>query len=362
MTRLFTLVACVAITLLAPATDAAAATQYNMLTAPDAVSRAVLSGPTVRFEDGATSNADIFGAINRNYPKIIEQNFARLNAADQTALLEKLSDVELQGIAQLYVNANANANRNGVLLLVAADRLDGTHLARLAKFFGYAPVYEAITKAAPVKGQSFAQHSSIVYPAPVAGNLSPLAFAARAGTSSLVTTTGVQMDSGGITPMQSGFKPAVSMTLEQLYTGFRTMQVGSWATSAAVYETLFYASGHLGKAASAGAAIGYGLTTVAQLYAPDWYYGSFVPAVGDSVSYLSQAVTSAIMYGTQSTSKLGQYQQAVAPVMAVPSIAQMTMEATGGDAGVEMPWYEFSGGGGGGSGCKVGEECHPVIR
>lgn len=103
----------------------------------------------MKFEDGAESKGDVPAAIARNYPQIIEQNFARMNTAATHAVVNSLADVELQAIAQLCAKANADAHRTGALLLIAADRMDGAHLARLSKFFRYAPVYDAITKMAP---------------------------------------------------------------------------------------------------------------------------------------------------------------------------------------------------------------------
>ena len=154
MSKFARIAACAAIALLVPVSYASAATQLTMVTAPDAVSRAVLSVPTVKFEDGAESRGDVPAAIARNYPQIIEQNFARMSTAATHAVVNNLTDVELQAIAQLYANANADAHRTGALLLIAADRMDGAHLARLSKFFDYAPVYDAITKMAPTKAQT----------------------------------------------------------------------------------------------------------------------------------------------------------------------------------------------------------------
>jgi len=61
------------------------------------------------------------------------------------------------------VNANASTVRSGKLLQVAASRLDGAHLGRLSKFFGYADVRAAVTSTAPTKLSSFEANSSTAF-------------------------------------------------------------------------------------------------------------------------------------------------------------------------------------------------------
>ncbi len=132
------------------------------------------------------------------------------------------------------------------------------------------------------------------------------------------------------------------------------------AAPGALYETLFYAGQELTWAASGGYAVGTGLTYVAQTYAPDWYYGTFVDTVGNTATWFQNTYNNIVTYSSQSTSELASYQQAVAPVMTVPSIAQMTLAATGGDAFVTDAWYETSGGGSGGGGGGCHSDCPPV--
>lgn len=357
MLKFSRIAACAAIAMFVSVSHASAATPLTVITAPDAVSRSVLSVPTVRFDDGAESKSDLPAAIARNYPQIIEQNFARMNSSATHALVNNLTDVELQAIAQLYTNANANAHRNGALLLIAADRMDGPHLARLSKFFGYAPVYDAITKMAPIKAQNFAQNASIMYPAPAPGGATPAMISAQAAA--LVTRPRLSVAGGAtLSPMQT-FKPVTSMTFEQLYTGFRTMQVGSMAGTAALYETMVYAGGQLTAAYGGGYLIGTGLTWVAQTYLPDWYYGTFVDAVGDSVQWLQNAANTVGSFYGSSIYELGNYEINTAPTMSVPSAALAQMEASGGDAYVTRPMVVYLYGGGG---CVHAWDCHQSPR
>ena len=127
MLKITSFAAGLALALLLPASHAASA-DLTRYTAPDAVSRSILA-QHVRFADGALTPQDRPAAIHRNYPMIVEQNFARMDQSRSSAWVDQLSDVELQGIAQLYANANADSHRSGLLLQVAANRMDGPHLA-----------------------------------------------------------------------------------------------------------------------------------------------------------------------------------------------------------------------------------------
>jgi hypothetical protein len=344
----------------------AAPVPLTMLSAPDSVSRSILARPVQHFEDGAVSPQDIPAAIHRNYPQILEQNFARMNAQSSLAFVDNLSDVELGAMAQLYANANADTQRTGKLLLVAANRMDGAHLARLSKFFGYAPVYEAILQAAPLKAQNFAQNAPVVSSAPVIGAPSPLAAPMRPVSSSPFALNS-KLGGGAITPMQ--FKPSTGMTLDEIYTGFRGMQVGSMGGTAALYESTFYAGTQLTIAWGAGYGFGTGLTYLAQTYIPDWYYGTFVDAVGNTADWFQHVVDTAGNFYGSSIYDLGHYESSTAPAMGVPSAAQSSMQNTGGDFGVTSAWQTIwinpptggGGGGGGGGGCAPGEKCPPVL-
>jgi hypothetical protein len=348
-----------AVALILPAAYAASA-PLNMLTAPDMASRGILASPITHFEEGATSKSDIPAAINRNYAKIIEQNFARLNATDTNSLVDNLSDVELKSIAQLYANANADAHRSGALLLVAADRMDGQHLARISKFFGYAPVYDAITKVAPTKAQNFAQNAPIVYTAPVAGASTPMTTMVMALPEASPSAVKLAVAVGGVIAPMQAFKPAISMTFDQLYTGFRTLQVGSMASTAALYETMVYSGMQLSGAYAGGYAVGTGMTWLAQTYAPDWYYGTFVNAVGNTVDWFQTTANTVGSFYGSSIYDLGHYEAATAPVMNVPSTAQTSMQDTGGDFGVTSAWNTVWVNAP--SNCPRGQKCPPPME
>jgi hypothetical protein len=324
----------------------AAVSAYDASTAPDAASREVLSHPVRAFEEGAAGPNDIAAAIERNYPKIVEQNIAAMRPANAAAWMDQLSDLELQHLAQLYVNANATAGRSGKLLAVAASRFDGTHLSRLAHFFGYNEVYSAVASVSPQKMQDFMSRTQMAYSAPVPG----------AALSVPMTVSAFR--TGGVSTM-AGFTPSTSMTLEQLYSGFRTMGVGSMAGTAAIYETAMYAGRNLVVAWGAGYAFGSGITYMMQEYTPDFYYNTFVPAVGgtiaNTITYVQNTVTTVYNdYFNGAATALGNFQMGTIPVYGNSPTVESDMGATGGDFGMEYEFMEVSGGGGGGSPCGRG--------
>jgi hypothetical protein len=325
----------------APVPTIVAPVPLTNLTAPDAVSRAILAHPILKFEQGAVSNADIPAAIHRNYPMIVEQNLARMDAKHTATFVDQLSDVELKGMAQLYTNANADAHRTGTLLLVAANRMDGPHLARMSKFFGYTPVYNAILAAAPIKAQSFAQNATIAFEAPIPGAETPMAAVARSLTLSsngaAASAEVIQLPGGGkITPMQ--WKPSTGMTWDEIYTGFRGMQVGELAGTAALYETAFYAGTQLTVAWGSGYAFGTGLTYLADTYTSTWYNETFVPMVGNTYTWFQNTVDMAGTWAGSNLYDLGHFEMTTAPTFSLPPAAEKISGTTGGDFDVSGAW------------------------
>jgi hypothetical protein len=317
----------------------AATIPYTDQTAPDALSRSILAFPLSGPADGATSGDDIPAAINRNFPKLIEFNVASMPSSTMSWWVDQLSDLELEHLAQLYVNANADAGRSGELLKVAALRLDGAHLGRLSIFFGHAEVRSAVAKMAPAKLDSFEANSSVSFVAPIVG-----------AALSMPDYEGVVGD--GAKGMQ-GFKPQVSMTFEQLYTGFRSMQVGSMATPAAIYETAMFAGKNLGAAGYLGWQVGSWIDSAMRAEAPDFYYGTFVNVVGGPVTYATNLVN-AVATDLGNAQTLGQLQANNMVPMGISQAVSNSMGATGGDWSMEGEYADWIGGGG----CKVRSACN----
>ena len=266
------------------------------------------------------------------------------------AWIDQLSDLELEHMAQLYVNSNATAGRAGKWLQVAALRLDSRRLVRLSRFFGYNEVYAAIVAMNPSKLNAFSALTTTAYPPPVAG--APLRTTARfEGFGANGHST--------VTPM--GFTPSGGMTIPELYAGFRSMQVGSMAAEAAIYETATYAGKHLVVAWGLGYGFGSLITTLMQDYAPNFYYDTFVPSVGGTIAktvdWTQNFVLDTYTKVTQGPSVLGPYQAQTLPTMGVPSAAQSTMGNMGGDFQLEYEYETYTGGGGS---CRPGLKCPPV--
>jgi hypothetical protein len=318
-----------------------AATGYTSETAPDALSKAVLETPILTPEEGAVDAAGVPAAIHRNFPKIIEQNFAGMPAGTAANWVHQLGDVELDHLAQRYVNANASAARKGKFLQLAALRLEGPDLGRLSKFFGYKAVHAAVAAMAPAKLADFKAYSSPSFAAPIPG------------AEPFVPST-VQAPAGVVT--MSGFTPEVTMTLDEIYIGFRTMQVGCMATTGALYETAAYAGAELYAAWTAGYWFGGQLTTMMQTYEPDFYYGTFVNWVGVPADWLQDLVYTTYSYGTN-LSGLGSYQSTTLPTMGTTTSQINSMGNLGGDWGTELGYETFEGGGGGA--CPRGQKCPP---
>ena len=321
-----------------------AAADYTADTAPDAVSKSVLAVQVLRPEEGAVNSDDIAPAIHRNFPKIIEQNLAARNERAAMAWIDQLSDLELDHMAQLYVNANASAARTGKLLQVAAARLDAAHLGRLAKFFGHAEVRAAVSHVAPKKLRSFEANSSPRFAAPIAGA------ALSAAPLMMRTSGGVMMASGSFTPQ-------VSMSFEELYAGFRSMQVGSMAVAGAVYELAAYSGKYLVVAWGIGYGFGTGITYLMQEYEPDFYNDTFVNWVGAPVDWVQNFVLTSYNKGSN-VQDLGQYQSTTLPTYGTSSSQIDSMGSMGGDWGTEYGYESFESAGGGGSGGS--KDCPPA--
>ncbi len=325
--------------------------KFTSQTAPDAVSRSILAARYTTFQDGASGPGDVRAAIDRNFANVIEHNLAVMSAGDMTAWLDQMSNRELADLAQLYTNSNALTVRSGRVLDVLAARLDVTRLRRLARFFGTNELNNAILAVAPAKFSAVVSATE-VYAAPVVG-------AAILASPSVTLMSATK--AGVVAPMQTA--PTADMTLNEIYLNFRTMPVGAMSVQAALYETGAYAGKNLVVAWGVGYAFGTLITDLMQTYAPTWYYGTFVPVVGGSVSgtanWLQNFVTKTynLMLSNQ-TNNLGQFESDTIPILGVPVGAEKSMGSTGGDLGMENE-YEDLVSSGGRHDC-IGGTCAPI--
>jgi hypothetical protein len=306
----------------------AAADPTTARSAPDAVSMQILAHHDVSFLEGATGPADVPAAIHRNFAKVIEQNLARMPASAMTAWLDGMNDAELRDLAQLYVNANADAHGKGAALQVFATRLDGRRLARLGRFFGYHEMNEAVLAVAPLKAQALAAGTSIVHAGPVPG-----AAIVRQASLNASLRAGAAANAG---------TSILDMSPYELYLDLRTMPIGARSVPAAIFETAMVWGAGLKGAYEGGQWVGTQIVGLMKAYAPDWYYGTFIHAVGDTVSFTQTVVdVSYDYYTTGRTADLGRYQGLTMPVMGVSRGDMYQMGLSGGDLGLEAPFENY---------------------
>ncbi|QPF74033.1 hypothetical protein G8A07_14655 [Roseateles sp. DAIF2] len=148
----------------------AQAKPFSASSAPDIASRAALEKPLRSLSDGAPARVDPSWIIHKNFPKAIDQNFARLDSRETAALLSRLSEAELSDLAQLYVNASTDTGHQGRLLDILSHRLSAPDLGRVSRHFGFAPVYDAVLRSAPGKSLDFQKNSNTMFSSPVPGS------------------------------------------------------------------------------------------------------------------------------------------------------------------------------------------------
>ena len=214
-----------AVAIFATGTCVAATAPYTALTAPDKESARVLESPLKAIWGDTPASSDRLYAIHLNFPRVIEQNVARLDSVGARALIDNLSEKELSDLAQLYVTANADTGHNPQLLAILANRLDAPRLTRVSHHFGYEPVYEALLATSPTEAAAFAQTPGYGYLAPVphANTVGSLRAQAAAG--------------GGATAMVSGISQFIGYTPYETYLSLRTAPVGALGVQGALFET-----------------------------------------------------------------------------------------------------------------------------
>jgi hypothetical protein len=282
---------------------------YALKTAPDSRTLAILSKEIRTLHDGLVPGADAAAVIRAMTPQVIEQNFARRSRAAVAALLADMSDSELHLLAQVYTEATDG--RPSTLLELLATRLDGTAMAQLAPYFGFAPVYDATWRAASEK--TFA-----------------LELAANSNDMLVATTA-------------SSSGPTVDMTIRQIYTYFRTAHYGGLSVKAALYETTSFAATRLALAYGTGYTIGTQISTLLQEHAP-----SVHNAIGAGIYTMVDTLSSTFQSGNVTLA--GSAQRAASVPFDMGSIG-LTIGFTGGDYLVVNEWCMVTLGGG--SGCPA---------
>lgn len=324
------------------------AAKFDRHTAPDQISRDILTKPLTRLQEGTAPGVDPSYQIHRNFPQIIEQNFARLDTNGMQTLIDALSDQELSDLAQLYVNAVTDNGQILRVLSVMADRLDFGRLARVSKHFGFLAVHGAISAVAPGKVHDFLSHSSPTYQGPTPGE-------ARFGPAGRYTPAAVTGRSGMVRTAYYGGRarfikvvglgPYLDMTPYEIYLSFRTAPIGALSVRAALYEmTVLVSKGAIG-AYTAGYEVGthYVLPAI-QTYAPD-LYDSIGGTIGTIVENLYRAPDGTATNGKQEqlTAQPGNF--------GLSNSVGNQIGNTGGDYECAWDWTYFGGYSGGG-GCS----------
>lgn len=315
--------------MLSHAASAKPQVRYTAATAPDALTRDILSKSVPRIaREGAVDLAD---GISANLPQVIEQNLARLNGPRIAALLTSLRPHEATTLAQVYVNLSVNAGRKPRLYDLLALRLEGAQLGAASRYFGFAPLYEAVHRVAPGKAYRFLEHSHPDYAAPVPGMLP----ATKQRPTRFIRTQRAA--------------PSIEMTLVEIYLDYRTAPVGSLGPTAAAFETVTFALARLTLWGGYGYAIGSGISYLLQTFAPEVHM-----RIGEGIYNFITPVLDIYQSGSTPEIGLSQMNMAVND-FDLGGIAGIFAE-TGGDYGVVAEWSANAGGGGCGSsldGCPI---------
>ncbi len=274
--------------------------------AQDATTRAVLAHPLARIDQGVPANGQVHVYIHRNFPQLVEQNVARMDAAGARAFVDNLSDLEWRHLAQLYANAVSDNGGTGRLLPLLAARVDGVRLGRIASAFGFAPVYEAVLNASPSQTQVFLAHARMEAVAPAPGVKVAATMAAAPAT----------------TPPPDSW---AEDTPNEIYIALRSAAVGSQSSSAAVLETGVYLARHVSNAFDKSSSVIAPFEIMAKTYEP------FLSNVN-----LMNELTGALLVVSDSGTPLtqGQNEIAAGSVLELPAASSAAIGTGGGDYGL----------------------------
>jgi hypothetical protein len=296
---------------------------YTALTAPDAISRVVLAKKLTRLDQGVSERGGGRLALHKNFPQLIEQNFAKMGDYRMDRFLKNIGENELSDLAQLYVNAVADSGHQAVLLDIMASRMTPQSLGRMSFHFGFAPVYAAVLRVAPSKAFEFQLNSDVMYMAPTPGLY-------RFGSQGRISLKGL------INP--NGVGPFLDYTPYEIYLSFRTAPIGSLGVRAALYETGVLMSTPLAGAFGFGYGIGSLISPLIEAYCP-----TLNDAIGGTLDEIFRRIIDA-----PSAMERGAAEGAGAISFELGPISSI-MQDTGGDFAVMMDWHMSSGGGGGNS-------------
>ena len=296
--------------------------------APDALSRKLLDNPLTRFDQGG-GHPQV--AINRNFARIIEQNYASMSPTFASALWSRLSPIEREALSQCYANSVGATGGTMVLMDLLAVRLDGKRLGQVADHFGFEPVLSAVLRRAKGKALDFERHANVHSMQRVPGPLC-LDTPAAAGFKKMGYLRVQQQPQGP-------FKPTTDMTPTQIYQGFRNAPVGGLSVPSALHAAGTYIGKNVIPYLGYGYLIGTGITYLLQTFAPDRY-----AAMSTNVGFVVDAI-SAILAPTAgqpvSASQfqlIGNVEAASASNFLLSPTESYLLSSTGGDYGINEEW------------------------
>jgi hypothetical protein len=237
-------------------------THYTSGTAPDLTSRALLASPLYAPWQGASKGMQIGPYVTHNFSRIVAQNFAAQSPERLARYFATASRADLMRLGQAYADSLATNGTPPWALDVLAARLSPEQLARLCPLFGFHALAESVSRAAAN------QYSLFVSLAPKVSG--PVAFAR--GLESL----------GGEGPGAQAARNTnyLDMTIEQIYTSFRTApHPAGMSVKASLYSTASVLTRSLSPAFGTGFAVGSALVWGAQRFAPG-FWGSVVDGFG----------------------------------------------------------------------------------
>jgi hypothetical protein len=297
---------------------------YLADTAPHPTGRAILRDALRGLDAGASGEHDVADAIRRNFPQIIEQNFAMIDETRFEVLVAALSPHELSMLAHLYLARCAELGRETRLLLLFAERSAIDTLVRISHAFGHDHVAHALAQAR----QEALPEFELAWSAHAASGFSAVAPEPVPGAPHGAAASG----------------PTHHYTIHEIYLSFRTAPVGALSVRAAVYETTLFASRRLVPAWGAGYWVGAQIVApMIQTYWPAGWdaVGATVHNIVQSLSQTSDIVASAFLE-RQTGNSFG-----------LSAVEIAAFQSTGGDYGVARNWYEVLGAGGGNPLCHV---------
>ena len=246
--------------------------------------------------------------------QLIEQNVARLDPALIKRLVG-LAPMHKRLLAQVYVNATATSSRSPALYDLLATRMTGTQLGAQAEYFGFLPLYEAVSRSAPAKLREFERTSSAQWVSPTYGG--------RLGT-----------------PMGAG--RFLDMPLGDIWIAVRLAPIGLYSIPASTFMFATALSGPLTLAWGGGQLLG--TTVIApliQTVAP-----SLWDSIGEGIGNFIDQLHVAPPEDQGPLQELG----ASAMLFDLDPALQEVFEATGGDYGINEAWAEYADWGGSGGG------------